>query len=66
MSCRNVWEALNHLNRNSQWKNIHIIFLCEARDTVSKNFGKFFGIDLIEKPFEIENLKIIIESVLVR
>lgn len=64
MSCRNVWEALNQLNSNFQWKNIHIIFLSEARDTVSKNFGNFFGFDLIEKPFEIENLKIRIERVL--
>ena len=64
MSCRNVWEALNHLNSNSQWKNIHIIFMSKAREMVSKNFGNFFGIDLIEKPFEIENLKIRIERVL--
>ena len=66
MSRTNIWEVLNQLRSNPQWKNIHIIFLSEARDTISKIFGNFFDIDLIEKPFEIEDLKIRIEKVLAR
>ena len=63
-SSTDVWKILNQLKSNSQWKNIHIIFLSETGNTLSKNFRNFFDIDLIEKPFEIENLRIRIERVL--
>ena len=62
----NVWEVLVQLNSHSPWKYIPVIFLSAEKDIVAKNFGKFLGIDLIEKPFEIENLKLRIEKILER
>lgn len=64
MPSTDVWKILNQLKSNSQLKNIHIIFLSPTGNTVSNNFRNFFDIYLIEKPFEIENLSILIERVL--
>jgi CheY-like chemotaxis protein len=58
------WEVLDCLKRNPQWRYIPIIFLSGKTDQVAKNFGKIFGDDFIEKPFEIKNLKERIDKIL--
>ena len=60
----NGWEVLDYLKRNSHWKNIPIIFISGESDKLAKTFGKIFGDDFVEKPFEIKNLKVIIEKIL--
>ena len=62
----NGWGVLDSLKRNPQWKYIPIIFISGEKDNLAKNFGKIFGNDFIEKPFEIKNLKVRIERVLER
>ncbi len=60
------WVALDYLKRNTKWRYIPIIFISGESDKKAKYFGKIFGDDFVEKPFEIENLKIRIERVLER
>ena len=58
------WEFINYLKRNPKWKCIPIIFIGGEGDKIAKFFGKIFANVLIEKPFEINNLKLRIERVL--
>jgi CheY-like chemotaxis protein len=58
------WEIFNRLKENQLWKNIPVIFLTALTDEVAKNIGGFLDKDYIEKPYDIEDLKIRIERIL--
>jgi len=50
------WEIQRKLKENPKWNKIPIIFItCRTTDT-AKEMGKRYGIDYIEKPFDIEDL----------
>jgi DNA-binding response OmpR family regulator len=59
-------EVFDYLKLNSKWKVIPVIFLSEETDRDTKRNSKSLGDDFVEKPFEIENLKLRIEKVLER
>lgn len=50
------WEIQRKLEKNPKWKKIPIIFItCRTTDT-AKEMANRYGIDYIEKPFDIEDL----------
>ena len=62
----NGLEVFDCLKLNSKWKVIPVIFLSGETDRDIKRNSKSLGDDFVEKPFEIENLKVRIERVLER
>jgi putative two-component system response regulator len=60
------WEFIDYLKRNRIWRDIPIILITEESDKVAKFFGKIFSDVLIEKPFEIKDLKLRIDRVIKR
>lgn len=58
------WEIQRKLEENPNWKKIPIIFItCRTTET-AKDMGKRYGIDYIEKPFDIDDLKRRVEKAL--
>lgn len=62
----NGWDVLDYLKRNPKWRYIPIVFISGESDKTAKYFGKIFGVDFVEKPFEIKNLKVLLEEILER
>jgi CheY-like chemotaxis protein len=58
------WETFKHLQENPLWKDIPVFFLTARTDNVAKNAGGFLAAEYIQKPFDIEELKIKIDKVL--
>ncbi len=58
------WETFKNLQENPLWKDIPVFFLTARTDKVAKNAGGFLAIEYIQKPFDIEELKIKIDKVL--
>ena len=59
------WTVHDRLKKkDSPYNDIPIIFLTGATDSDSKEVGGWFGEDYIEKPFELEDLKKRIDTVL--
>ena len=52
------WEVYDKIKENPNWQNILIVFLTARTDENALKAGKFFGDDYIEKPYELEDLKI--------
>jgi len=58
------WQVLNRLKENNKLSNIPIVFLTAKTDDFTKTFGKTQTADFIEKPFDINDLKIRIKNVI--
>ncbi|HEC80941.1 MAG TPA: response regulator [Thermoplasmatales archaeon] len=58
------WEVLNRLREKPEWKNIPVVFLTARTDETARKAGGFLGEDYIEKPFQPEELKKRIDSIL--
>ena len=62
----NGLEVFDYLKLNLKWRLIPVIFLSEKIDIDTKRNSKFLDEEFLEKPFEIENLKVRIEKILER
>ena len=60
----NGWKVFDRLKEKPSWRDIPVVFLTARTDRVAENAGGFLGDDYIEKPYEIEDLKIRIDKVL--
>jgi CheY-like chemotaxis protein len=58
------WETFKNLHENPLWKNIPVFFLTARSDGVAKNAVDFLAAEYIQKPYDIEDLKIKINKVL--
>ena len=58
------WEVFDKLHDNPNWRHIPVIFLTAQTDKIAENAGELPGDDFIEKPIEVEKLKIRIDKVL--
>ena len=58
------WETFKNLQENPLWKDIPVFFLTARNDRVAKNAGDLLAAEYIQKPFDIEDLKIRIDKVL--
>lgn len=58
------WEVQRRLSADMNWKNIPIVFLTGRSTDTAIEMCKKFGVDYIKKPFDINDLKDRIESVL--
>ena len=58
------WEIFDQLKENPIWKKIPIIFISARTDRIAKSAGNFLGDGYIEKPFDREELKKIIDKIL--
>jgi len=58
------WEIYQKVKERNEWKDIPIIFLSARSDRVATKAGSFLGDDYIEKPFDIDSMKLRIEKVL--
>ena len=56
------WKTFDKIKENESWKEIPIIFLTARTDRVAKNAGGFLGDDYVEKPFDINDLRVRIEK----
>ena len=57
------WETFRNLQGNALWKDIPVFFLTARADEVAVNAGSFLAVEYIQKPFDIEELKIKIDKV---
>ncbi len=58
------WEIFYRLKENQLWKNIPVVFCTARGDQMAKDTGSFLGDGYIEKPFDIDDLKLRIDRVL--
>ena len=58
------WEVFDKIKANQTWKKIPIIFLTARSDGLAKSAGSMIADDYIEKPIDIQELKIRIDNVL--
>jgi DNA-binding response OmpR family regulator len=58
------WETLDRIRKKQSLRNIPIVFITARTDKNAKNAGGFLGDDYIEKPFEINDLKVRIDKIL--
>ena len=58
------WETFKNLKGNPLWKDIPVFFLTARTDRVAENAGSFLAAEYIQKPFDIEDLKIRIDKIL--
>ena len=62
----NGWDVFAKIKEHQTWRNVPVIFLTAKTDIYSKGFGKIAACEYIEKPFEITELRMIIEKTLAR
>ena len=60
----NGWQVLKRLKENEKLKNIPVIIISARTDKIAKKAGNFYAEDYIEKPFEINDVKEIINRIL--
>ena len=60
----NGWKTFDTIQENLLWKNIPVVFFSAKSDNTAEKTGKFIGLDYIEKPFDIDDLKKKIDNVL--
>lgn len=58
------WDTCAKIKNNKKTENIPIFFLTAKTDPISKSMGALASMDYITKPFDIEDLKRRITSVL--
>ena len=51
------WEVQRRLEEHPDWCNIPIVFLTGRTTDTARDMCKKYGIDYIEKPFDVEDLK---------
>lgn len=61
----NGWLLQKKLQESIKWRNIPILFLTAIKDSTSKKIGDVSSNGVIEKPFEINDLKLKIDSILI-
>jgi DNA-binding response OmpR family regulator len=54
-------ETYECIKENKNWSTIPVLFLTARTDHFTEGAGRFLGDDFIEKPFEMDDLKIRIE-----
>ncbi|MFW6174013.1 MAG: response regulator, partial [Elusimicrobiota bacterium] len=57
------WDLVKKLKK-TPWKDIPVVFLSARTNKIAKSAGCFYGVDYIEKPFDIEDLKRRIDRIL--
>ncbi len=57
------WETFKNLKENPLWKDIPVFFLTARTDIVAKNAVDFLAAEYIQKPYDINDLKIRINKV---
>ncbi|MFH1101678.1 MAG: response regulator [Methanobacteriota archaeon] len=60
----NGWDVLATLRNNLSWKNIPVVFMTAKTDDVSKGLGSLTSDGYITKPFDITEIKAMIERIL--
>ena len=58
------WDTCAKIKSDKKTENIPIVFLTAKTDPVSKSMGRLASADYITKPFDMENLKKRIDSVI--
>jgi len=58
------WEVFDKLRANQKYKKIPVIFLTARSDGFAANAGSMIADDYIEKPVDIDELKVRIDKVL--
>jgi len=58
------WEVQRKLDAHPEWCKIPIIFITGRKNETVKEMGEKYGVDFIEKPFEIKDLEKRIDKVL--
>ena len=58
------WETYEWIKENLLWRKIPIVFLTGRTDELAEKAGEFLGDDYIEKPFDMDDLKERIDTVL--
>jgi len=58
------WETFKILKENPLWKDIPVFFITARTDKVAKNAVDFLAAEFIQKPYDIDDLKIRINKVL--
>ena len=58
------WEVFDKIKANLSWRKIPIIFLTARSDGLAKSAGSMIADDYIEKPIDLQELKIRIDNVL--
>ncbi len=59
-------ETFEKIRENDRFSNIPIIFLTAKTDHFTEGQGRFLGDDFIQKPFEIDDVKIRVERAIAR
>ena len=57
------WETFKNLQENPLWKDIPVFFLTARDDSVVNNAGNILAADFIQKPYDIEDLKLRINKI---
>ena len=60
----NGWDVAAEIKKNPIWNKIPLVFLTAKTDSFSKTFGSIVSEDYITKPFEMKELKKIIDKFL--
>lgn len=66
MPAMSGWEIQRRLKENPNWNQIPIIFVTGRTTDTAKEMCKKYGIDYIEKPFDIKDLKKKVNKALMR
>lgn len=53
----NGWEVFAKIKEEKNWRDIPVVFLTAKTDSFSKGMGGFSADDYITKPFDVEDLK---------
>jgi CheY-like chemotaxis protein len=66
MPGKSGWSTLNTIKENDLWKDIPIFFLTARTDQVAKDAGSFLADEFIEKPANIQELKVKIDKIFLK
>ncbi len=66
MPAMSGWEIQRRLQANPNWRQIPIIFVTGRTTDTAKKMCKKYGIDYIEKPFDINTLKKRVRKALIK
>ncbi len=59
-------ETFEKIRENDKFSNIPVIFLTAKTDHFTESQGRFLGDDFIQKPFEIDDVKVRVERAIDR
>jgi CheY-like chemotaxis protein len=49
------WETFHYLRNNPTFSRIPVLFFSARKDFFSKKYEEFFGVDFIEKPYDVDD-----------